>query len=62
MKYLKSFVAFWKDFLIGDDWMIAAGVVATLTVTAVLVRAAIVPWLWLPLGVAAVLTASLRRA
>lgn len=62
MKYLASFLAFWKDLLIGDDWMIAAGVIATLAVTAVLIHAAIVPWLWLPLGVAAVLTASLRRA
>jgi hypothetical protein len=62
MKYLKSFVAFWKDFLIGDDWTIAAGVVATLAVTAVLVHAAIIPWLWPPLAVAAVLTSSVRRA
>jgi hypothetical protein len=62
MKYLKSFVAFWRDFLIGDDWTIAAGVVTTLAVTAVFVHAAIVPWLWLPLGVPAVLTSSVRRA
>jgi len=62
MKYLNAFVAFWKDFLIGDDWTIAAGVVATLAVTAFLAHAAIVPWLWLPLGVAAVLTSSVRRA
>jgi hypothetical protein len=62
MNYLKSFVAFWRDLLIGDDWTIATGVIATLVVTALLVHAAIVPWLWLPLGVAVVLTASLRRA
>jgi len=62
MRYLASFLAFWKDLLIGDDWTVAAGAVAALGVTALLVHAAIVPWLWLPLGVAAVLTASLRRA
>jgi hypothetical protein len=62
MKYLESFLAFWKDLLIGDDWTIAAGVVVTLGVAAVFVHAAIVPWLWLPLGVATLLTASLRRA
>ena len=62
MKYLASFLAFWKDLLIGDDWTVAAGVVVALAVEAVLVHAAIFAWLWLPLAVAVVLTASLRRA
>ena len=61
MNYLASFLAFWKDLLIGDDWTVAAGVVAALAVTAVLVHAAILPWLWLPLAVTVVLTTSLRR-
>jgi hypothetical protein len=62
MNYLASFLAFWKDLLIGDDWTLAAGVVVALAISAALVHAAIVPWLWLPLAVAFVLTASLRRA
>ncbi|HLW48142.1 MAG TPA: hypothetical protein VKW09_10300 [bacterium] len=62
MNYVASFLAFWKDLLIGDDWTIAAGVIVALALSALLVHAAIVPWLWLPLAVAAVLTASLRRA
>jgi hypothetical protein len=62
VKYLASFFRFWKDFIIGDDWTIAAGVVLALAVSAALVHAAIVPWLWLPVGIAATLTASLRRA
>jgi hypothetical protein len=62
MSYLVSFLAFWKDLLIGDDWTLAAGVVVALAISAALVHAALVPWLWLPLGVAIVLTASLRRA
>jgi hypothetical protein len=62
VKYLRSFVGFWKDLLIGDDWTIAAGVVVTLIIASLLVRAAIVPWLWLPLGVAVILTETLRRA
>lgn len=61
MNYLASFLAFWKDLLIGDDWTVAAGVVAALAVTAVLVHAVILPWLWLPLAVAIVLTVSLSR-
>ena len=24
MKYLKSFGAFWYDFIVGDDWHVAA--------------------------------------
>jgi hypothetical protein len=62
MKHLISFFTFWKDFIIGDDWTIAAGVVVTLAVARVLVHAAVVPWLWLPAGIALVLAGSLRRA
>lgn len=62
MSYLASFLAFWKDLLIGDDWTLAAGGVVALAISAALVHAAILPWLWLPLAVAIVLTASLRRS
>lgn len=62
MNYLATFLAFWKELLIGDDWSVAAGVVVALAVSAALVHAAILPWLWLPLAIALVLTASLRRA
>lgn len=61
MNYLVSFLAFWKDLLIGDDWTVAAGVVAALATTAGLVHAVLLPWVWLPVAVAVVLTASLRR-
>ena len=30
MKFLKSFGAFWYDFIIGDDWKIATAVVLAL--------------------------------
>ena len=36
MKYLKSFGSFWYDFIIGDDWKIAAAVVLALSATVVL--------------------------
>jgi hypothetical protein len=32
MTYLKAFGQFWYDFIIGDDWKIAAAVVTTLAV------------------------------
>jgi hypothetical protein len=35
--YVKGFVRFWYDFVVGDDWKIAACVVAALGVSAVLV-------------------------
>ena len=31
--HVKAFGAFWYDFIIGDDWRIAAGVVAALAIT-----------------------------
>lgn len=62
MNYLAGFLAFWRDLLIGDDWTVAAGVVAVLAVGAVLAHVSILAWLWLPLAIGALLTASLRRA
>ena len=37
MKLIISFGRFWWDFIVGDEWRIAAGVVASLTVGAILV-------------------------
>ena len=33
---MKAFGRFWYDFIVGDDWTIAVGVVVALAVTAVL--------------------------
>ncbi len=30
MKYIKAFFAFWYDFIVGDAWEVAAGVVISL--------------------------------
>ena len=63
MKRLKSIGAFWYDFVIGDDWQVAAIVVGALAVTALLVHAAGVnAWWLLPLAVFAALGWSLHRA
>ena len=40
MGYVKSFLYFWYDFLVGDAWDIAAGVVVVLAALALLVRVA----------------------
>ncbi|WP_415855685.1 hypothetical protein [Sinomonas sp. G460-2] len=39
MRFVKAFLRFWYDFIIGDDWKIAASVVAVLAVGAGLVLA-----------------------
>jgi len=57
MKYLRSFVLFWWNFIVGDDWRMAAGVAVGLTLTA-----ALQVWWLLPPIVAVVLFGSLWRA
>ena len=39
MRYLRGFGRFWFDFIVGDDWRIAAGVVAALGLGALALRA-----------------------
>jgi len=62
MRYLVGFGRFWYEFIIGDDWRIAAGVTVVLAVGAV-VEAAGLGGDWLPpalaLGMAAVFAAPL---
>jgi hypothetical protein len=43
MRFLKAFGRFWWDFVVGDDWRIAAGVVTVLAGGAVLVAETDVP-------------------
>jgi hypothetical protein len=39
MRYLKGFGKFWWDFIVGEDWRIAAGVALTLVAGALLASA-----------------------
>ena len=59
---IAGFGRFWYHLVIGDDWLVAAVIVAGLAVTALLHAAGVAAW-WLlpPLAVAAV-GGSLRRA
>ncbi len=62
-RWLRSFWAFWYDFVIGDDWRGAAVVAVALVATALLVHAAgINAWWLMPACVLAALGWSLRRA
>ena len=62
MKRIRAFGMFWWDFVVGDDWRSAAGVVIALGVTAALVAGGVNAWWLMPVAVTAVLWLSLRRA
>ena len=64
MSFLKRFVAFWYDFIVGDDWFVALGVLCLLLATAAVAHAGgqTMAWLLMPLGVTLILAISLRRA
>jgi hypothetical protein len=57
-----AFGRFWYDFVVGDDWRVAVGVVATLALTAVVASTSAPTWLLLPLAISAILAASVWRA
>jgi hypothetical protein len=64
MNFVRQFLAFWYDFIVGDDWVVAAGVVILLAVTGVLAHVNLhtTAWVLMPVGVVIVLAISLRRA
>jgi hypothetical protein len=59
---LRAFAAFWYDFVVGDDWVIAVGVVLGLLGTYLLSHAGVAAWWLLPLLVAVLLPVSMWRA
>ncbi|MEY9874506.1 ribose/xylose/arabinose/galactoside ABC-type transport system permease subunit [Streptacidiphilus sp. MAP12-33] len=59
---VRAFLRFWYDFVVGDDWRVALGVVLALAATWGLVRAGINAWWLLPPVVAGLLGLSLARA
>jgi hypothetical protein len=58
---LLAFGRFWYDFVVGDDWRVAVGVVATLAVIAALASSSVPTWLLLPLAISAILAGSVWR-
>jgi hypothetical protein len=62
MTKIRSFLAFWYDFIVGDDWRVAAGVVLALALTAGLAHSGLNAWWLLPVAVAGLLGYSVRRA
>jgi hypothetical protein len=62
MKYVAGFFRFWWDFIVGDDWRVAAIVVAGIALTATIADAGMAAWWVMPVTVVTALVASLRRA
>ena len=62
LRGVRAFVMFWVDFILGDDWTVAATVALALVGTWDLSRAGFVAWWLLPVAVLAVTAVSLRRA
>ena len=59
---VKAFGAFWYDFVIGDDWRVAIGVVSAFLITWAVSRSTVPAWWVAPTCVAVLLPYSLWRA
>ena len=62
MSRLDSFLRFLWDFVVGDDWRIAVGVVAALAITAAIATTDVPAWWVLPAAVALLLAGSVWHA
>jgi hypothetical protein len=62
MKYIRGFVLFWYDFIVGDDWRVAAGIILAFAGTAGLAALDIAAWWLMPVAALALLSFSLWQA
>jgi hypothetical protein len=62
MARIRSFFAFWCDFVVGDDWRLALAVVLGLALTYALSQTAVPAWWGLPVAIGVFLPLSLWRA
>jgi hypothetical protein len=62
VKQLEAFLRFVWEFVVGDDWSIAVGVVIALGITALVADTSVAAWWLLPMSVAALLGLSVWRA
>ena len=62
MRRARVFGDFMWEFLVGDDWRIAAGVVVALALTALIADTSMAAWWVLPVAVAIVLAGSVLKA
>ncbi len=62
LRWLKAIAGFWVDFIVGDDWTVAAAVAVALVGTWGFRQAQLPAWLLLPAAVVTATAVSLRRA
>jgi hypothetical protein len=62
MRYVVAFFRFWWNFIVGDDWRVAAGLVVAFASTWLLTHHGVNAWWLLPLAVALLLVGSVLRA
>jgi hypothetical protein len=62
VKHVIAFGRFWYDFIVGDDWRVAAGIAVAIAATALLAGGGIAAWWLMPVAVVVVTWLSLRRA
>jgi hypothetical protein len=62
MSRLQAFLGFLWDFVVGDDWRIAVGVVVALGLTALIAGAGVAAWWVLPTAVMLLLAGSVWLA
>ena len=62
MNKLPTLLPFMWEFVVGDDWRIAAGVLAALGLTALVAGSSVPAWWIVPLATAMLLRVSLGRA
>ena len=61
VKYIRQFLKFWYDFIVGDDWRLAIGVVVIVGIVVVLAQNGFNWWWLLPVAVACLLTMSVLQ-
>ena len=59
---IEAFLRFLWDFIVGDDWRIAAGVVVALGITALVADTSVAAWWILPLATVVLLAVSVWHA
>ena len=61
MSYVRRFLRFWWDFIVGDDWRIAAGVAVAIGLTALLAGLGVTAWWVMPAAAILLLVGSTWR-
>ena len=61
MSYVVAFGRFWWNFIVGDDWRVAAGIAVALGLTSLLTHEGVNAWWLLPAAIALLLAGSLWR-